>query len=213
MNKARLLIADDHRVLGESLRDLLAPEFEVVALVADGQELVETAKKYQPDVIVAEVTMSSLGGIEAAMQLRNAGVKAKVVFLTMHRDVAYARRAMEAGAAGYVLKHSPPSELVTAVREALQGGTYITPMIAEELLHWYRERDLGPRGSVRRLTTRQLEVLQLVAEGNSAKHVAAVLNISIRTAEAHKARILGALGLQTTAELVHYAIRNGITSL
>jgi len=133
--------------------------------------------------------------------------------LTMHRDVAYARRAMEAGATGYVLKHSLPAELVTAVREALRGQTYVTPMIAGELLQSYRAGDAGPRAPAQRLTGRQREVLQLFAEGRSAKEVAAVLKISIRTAEVHKARILGALGLRTTAELVQYAIRTGIISV
>jgi DNA-binding NarL/FixJ family response regulator len=213
MNRPRILIADDHQILAEGLRGLLEPEFEVVGVVADGREMVATAKNHRPDVIVADVTMPSLNGIEAAAQLRDMGLKAKVVFLTMHRDVAYARRAMASGAAGYVLKHSLSSELVTAVREALRGKTYVTPMIAGELLQSYREGDSGPRDSVQRLTARQREVLQLVAEGRSAKEVAAELSISTRTAEAHKARILEALGLQTTAELVQYAIRNGLISV
>jgi DNA-binding NarL/FixJ family response regulator len=213
MSKPRILIADDHQILAEGLRGLLEPEFEVVGVVTDGRELVAAAKKHRPDLIVADVTMPSLNGIDAAVQLHGAGVKAKVVFLTMHRDVAYARRAMQAGAAGFVLKHSVASELVMAVREALQGRTYVTPMIAGELLQSYREGDSGPRASAPRLTARQREVLQLIAEGRSAKEVAAVLTISIRTAEAHRARILEALGLRTTAELVQYAIRNGIISV
>jgi DNA-binding NarL/FixJ family response regulator len=213
MSKPRILIADDHQILAEGLRGLLEPEFEVVGVVADGRELVAAAKNHQPDVIVADVTMPALNGIEAAMHLRDVGVKARVVFLTMHHDVAYARRAMEAGAAGYVLKHSVASELVTAVRESLQGRTYVTPMIAGELLQSYREGEPGPRGAAHRLTARQREVLQLVAEGRSAKEVAAELKISIRTAEFHKAQILEVLGLKTTAELVQYAIRNGIISI
>src|SRR5262249_38179787 len=194
-------------------RGLLEPEFEVVGVVADGRELVAAAKLHQPDVIVADISMPSLNGIEAAAQLRDTGVKAKVVFLTMHRDVAYARRALEAGAVGFVLKHSVASELVTAVCEALRGQTYVTPMIAGELLQSYREGDSRLNDPAHRLTARQREVLQLFAEGRSAKEVAAVLKISIRTAEAHKARILEALGLRTTAELVQYAIRNGIISV
>jgi DNA-binding NarL/FixJ family response regulator len=213
MSKPRLLIADDHPILAEGLRGLLEPEFEVVAVVADGRALVTAAKEHRPDLIVADVTMPLLNGIEAAVQLRDLGVKAKVVFLTMHRDVAYARLALEAGAAGYVLKHCAAAELVMAVREALRGQTYVTPMIAGELLHWYRDGDSGPLDSVQRLTARQREVLRLIAEGRSAKEVAAVLKISIRTAEAHKAHILEALGLRTTAELVQYAIRTGIISL
>src|SRR5262245_46990618 len=130
MNKPRILLADDHLILAEGLRRLLEAEFEVVAVVADGRELVAAARKHRPDVIVADVTMPSLNGIEAAVQLRDLGVGAKIVFLTMHRDVAYARRAMQAGAVGYVLKHSVSSELVTAVFEALRGRTYVTPQIA-----------------------------------------------------------------------------------
>src|SRR5262245_33985460 len=213
MSKPRILIADDHPILAEGLRSLLEHEFEVVGVVADGRELVATAKKRRPDVIVADITMPSLNGIEAAVQLRDLGVKAKVIFLTMHHDVAYARRAMEAGAAGFVLKHSVASEVVTAVREALQGRTYVTPMIAGELLQSYRESDSGPQDSAERLTPRQREVLQLFAEGRSAKEVAAVLKISTRTAEFHKARILEALGLESTAELVQYAIRQGIITV
>jgi DNA-binding NarL/FixJ family response regulator len=213
MSRPRILIADDHQILAEGLRGLLEPEFEVVGVVADGRELVAAAKKHRPDLIVADVTMPSLNGIEAAVQLRDLGVNAKVVFLTMHRDVAYARRAMEAGAAGFVLKHSIASELVTAVREALRGQTYVTPMIAGELLQSYREGASEPRDSAQRLTARQREVLQLFAEGRSAKEVAAVLKISIRTAEAHKARILEALGLRTTADLIQYAIRHGIITV
>jgi DNA-binding NarL/FixJ family response regulator len=213
MSKPRILIADDHQILAEGLRGLLEPEFEVVGVVADGRELVAAAKEHRPDLIVADVTMPALNGIEAVAQLRNIGVEAKVVILTMHRDVAYARRAMAAGAAGFVLKHSLASELVTAVREALRGRTYVTPMIAGELLQSYREGDAGPLGSAPRLTARQREVLQLIAEGRSAKEVAAVLKLSVRTAEAHKAHILEALELRTTAELVQYAIRNGIISV
>jgi DNA-binding NarL/FixJ family response regulator len=131
----------------------------------------------------------------------------------MHHDVAYARRAMDAGAAGYVLKHSATAELVAAVREALRGRTYVTPLIAGELLASYRGGDSQAPDAGQRLTTRQREVLQLFAEGRSAKEVAAVLSISTRTAEFHRARILEALGIETTAELVQYAIRNGIISV
>jgi DNA-binding NarL/FixJ family response regulator len=207
------LIADDHQILAEGVRNLLEPEFEVVGVVADGRELITAAKKLAVDVIVADVTMPSLNGIEAAAQLRDAGITAKVVFLTMHRDVAYARRAMEAGASGYVLKHSVSSELVTAIREALRGQTYITPMIAGELFQSYREGDAETSDSSHRLTVRQREVLQLIAEGRSAKEVAAILKISTRTAEAHKAHILEVLGVRSTAELTQYAIRNGIISV
>ena len=213
MSNPRVLIADDHRILAEGVRGLLEPEFEVIGIVDDGRELVEAAKELQPDVIVADISMPSLNGIEAAVQLRDSGVTSKVVFLTQHREVAYARRAIEAGAAGFVLKHSVATELVTAIHEALRGQTYITPMIAGELLDSYRTNDSGADDSMHRLTPRQREVLQLIAEGHSAKQIASLLQIPPRTAEAHKANILDALGLQSTAELVQYAIRNGIISV
>jgi DNA-binding NarL/FixJ family response regulator len=213
MSKARILIADDHQILAEGVRGLLEPEFEVVGVVADGRELLTTAKNLKPDVIVADVSMPSLNGIEAAAQLRDAGNTAKVVFLTMHHDVAYARRAMEAGASGYVLKHSVSTELVTAIREALRRRTYVTPMIAGALLHSYQDGNPETSDLSQRLTVRQRDVLQLIVEGRSAKEVAGVLKISTRTAEVHKARILKALGLTNTAELVQYAIRNGIISV
>jgi len=213
MSNPRVLIADDHRILAEGVRGLLEPEFDVVGIVDNGRELVEAAKKLQPDVIVADISMPSLNGIEAARQLRDSGVTSKVVFLTQHRDVAYARRAIEAGAAGFVLKHSVANELVTAIHEALRGQTYITPMIAGELLESYRNHDSGEGDAIHRLTPRQREVLQLIAEGKSAKQVATLLKISVRTAEAHKANILKALELESTAELVQYAIRNGIIAV
>ncbi len=213
MNKSRILIADDHQILAEGIRGLLEPEFEVVDVVSNGRELVKAAKKERPDVVVADISMPSLNGIEAAIQLRDAGVTARIVFLTMHRDVAYARQAMEAGAAGYVLKHSVSSELVTAIHDALQGQTYISPIIAGELIQSYRECHLKPTDASPQLTARQREVLQLIAEGQSAKQVAATLNVSVRTAEAHKKHIMEALDLTSTAELVQYAIRRGIISL
>jgi DNA-binding NarL/FixJ family response regulator len=213
MSKPRVLIADDHRMMAEGLRSLLDGEFELVATVADGSELVAEARRLRPDVIVADVTMPVLNGIEAVVQLRQAGVPARIVFLTMHRDVAYARRALKAGALGFVLKHSAPGELVTAIREALAGRTYVTPTIASELLRSYQEDAPQSSRSDRGLTPRQREVLQLIAEGRSAKEIAALLHISVRTAEFHRARVMQVLGLQTTAELVQYAIRNGMISV
>jgi DNA-binding NarL/FixJ family response regulator len=212
-HRARVLIADDHQVFAEALRGLLEPEFEVVAIVADGRAMLQAAQEKRPDVIVADVSMPSLNGIEAAARLAGLGVTAKVVFLTMHREIDYARRALEAGAAGYVLKHAAAAELVAALRDALQGRTYVSPMIAGELFQSYRQSSPETQEPSRRLTVRQREVLQLVAEGRSSKEIAALLKISVRTAEAHKARLLHTLGLDSTAELVHYAIRNGVISV
>jgi DNA-binding NarL/FixJ family response regulator len=213
MTRPRVLIADDHRVLSEGLKSLLQPHFDVVGIVTDGRELVAASTSLNPDVVVLDISMPSLNGIDAARQIRSGSSHAKLVFLTMHREVTYAARALEAGASGFVLKHSAASELVTAIHEALKGGLYITPQIAAELVDSYRRGlPAGPNGSGE-LTPRQREVLQLVTEGHSAKEIAAILCISRRTAEFHKARLMETLGLRNTVELIHYAIRIGLGSV
>ena len=213
MKRPRVLLADDHRVVAEGLRSLLEADFDVVGIVSDGRELVAAAKTLDPDAVVLDISMPSLNGIEAARQMKAANSRAKVVFLTMHREVAYAERALEAGASGFVLKHSATSELVTAIHEALKGGTYITPQIAGDLLDSFRRGPAAGAETPGGLTPRQREVLQLVAEGRSAKEIAALLRISRRTAEFHKARLMETLGVQTTAELIQYAIRTGVSSV
>jgi DNA-binding NarL/FixJ family response regulator len=210
MKRARVLLADDHRILAEGLRSLLEPEFELVDIVGDGRTLVTRARELLPDIIVADISMPLLNGIEAVRQLKKADVPAKVVFLTMHQDVTYAAKAFELGASGFVLKHSAPSELVTAIREALAGRTYVTPLIAGELMQAYRDGASRQQNQAADLTPRQREALQLFAEGRSAKEVAAILQISPRTAEFHKASIMKMLGIRTTAELAQYAVRHGI---
>ena len=210
MKRARILLADDHKIVAEGLHGLLEPEFEVVGIVEDGRALVAQAKALGPDVIVADITMPLLNGIEAVLQLKKAEVAAKVVFLTMHQDATYAARAFEIGASGFVLKHSAPSELVTAIREALAGRTYVTPLIAKEVMQAYRDGAARQQEPSRKLTPRQREVLQLFAEGRSAKEVAAILKISPRTAEFHKASIMKLLELGSTADLTKYAVRHGI---
>ena len=207
MKRPKVLVADDHRIVAEGLRGLLEPELELVEIVEDGRALLEAHDRIRPDVVVADVSMPLLNGIEAVRQLRQAGSRAKFVFLTMHPDVSYATEALEAGASGYVLKHSAPDELVTAVREALAGRTYITPRVAGAVLEALRK---GGSGSEVRLTSRQTEVLQLVAEGKSAKEIAAILNLSPRTVESHKYAIMDELGVKTTAELVQYAVKKGL---
>jgi DNA-binding NarL/FixJ family response regulator len=210
MNRPRILMADDHRIVGEGLRSLLEPEFELVEIVEDGAQMVEAAMRLSPDVILADITMPRLNGLEALEQLRRANCKAKVVFLTMHKDATYAARALHAGASGFVLKHSASSELVMAIRESLMGRTYVTPAVAESLNQRPVSRSDGAAESMSDLTPRQREVLQLFAEGQSAKEVANSLHISARTAENHKARIMKQLGLSTTTDLVQYALRHQI---
>jgi DNA-binding NarL/FixJ family response regulator len=213
MNKARVLLADDHKIVTEGLRSLLEPEFVLVGIVEDGRELIAKAEELNPDVIVADITMPSLNGIEAVGQLRKGGSKAKVVFLTMHHDAMYARRAFDAGASGFVLKHSAPDELLTAIREALKGRTYVTPMIAGELMQSYKHGTGVKKDGFGKLTPRQREVLQLLAEGKSPKEIARTLHISTRTVEFHKYHMMEQLGIETSAELVQFAIKHGIISI
>lgn len=204
MSRPRVLLADDHRIVLEGLRNLLEDEFEVVGMVGDGRALVHEAKELDPDVIVVDISMPLLNGIEAVQQIQKAGSRAKIIFLTMHPDITYATRAYEAGASGYILKHSAPSELITAIRDALQGKVYFSSQISPAR---------PGTGSLNRLTPRQREVLQLIAEGKSAKEIASILNISPRTAEFHKYRIMQELNLNTNAELVQFAIKHGIVSI
>lgn len=213
MKRARVLLADDHKIVTEGLRSLLEPEFELVGIVEDGRSLVAAVNELNPDLVVADISMPLLNGIEAIRQLKKAGMQAKVIFLTMHPDVTYATRAFEAGASGFVLKHSAPAELLTAIREALRGRTYITPMIAQDLMQVYKGRSQRRQMAAPKLTPRQREVLQLVAEGHSAKEIASLLHISARTVEFHKYRIMEYLNLRTNAELVQYAIKEGIASV
>jgi len=208
--RPRVLLADDHLMVAEALKSLLAPEFELVGVVEDGRALVEAAGRLRPDVIVADITMPHLNGIDALVQLRQRGDPVPVVFLTMHRDASFARRALDAGASGFVLKHSAPAELVSAIRAALDGQTYLTPQLAGEVLESMKQGPQQGGGSLGALTPRQREVLQLAAEGLSAKQIASVLDISPRTVEFHKYQMMEALGLHTNAELVHFAIKHGL---
>jgi len=211
VKRARILLADDHRIVAEGLRSLLEPEFELVGIVEDGRALLTAAEKLRPDVIVADISMPLLNGIDSVRQLKRTHEDIRVVFLTMHPDVTYAASAFEAGASGYVLKHSAPAELITAIQSALRGKTYVTPLLAGELMQFYKEKHEN-RDEATRLTPRQREVLQLLAEGRSAKEIATILNISARTVEFHKYRLMDDLGLKTSADLVQYAIRHGIAA-
>ncbi|MEJ2581873.1 MAG: response regulator transcription factor [Acidobacteriota bacterium] len=211
--RPRVLLADDHLLVAEALTSLLTPEFDLVGVVEDGRALLEAAGKLQPDVIVADVSMPHLNGIDALAQLRQGGDRTPVVFLTMHRDVTFARRALDAGASGFVLKHSASVELVAAIRAALQGKTYLTPQLAGEVLEAMKEGSEQAGDPVASLTPRQREVLQLLAEGRSAKEIAASLGISARTVEFHKYQMMETLDLHTNAELIHFAIKHGLVEL
>ena len=208
--RPRVLLADDHLLVAEGLKSLLAPEFDLVGVVADGRALLEAARTLRPDVIVADITMPRLNGIDALVRLREDGDQVPVVFLTMHRDVTFARRALEAGASGFVLKHSASVELITALHAALEGKTYLTPQLAGEVFAALRQGPERAEDPIASLTPRQREVLQLLAEGRSAKQIAASLSISPRTVEFHKYQMMQALDLRTNAELVHFAIKHGL---
>lgn len=209
--RSRILLADDHAVVLEGLRRILdRPAFEIVGAVKDGRSLVEAAANLRPDVIIADVSMPSLNGVEAARQIRKHNPKSKIVFLTMHPEAMYAVEAMNAGASGYLLKNEAGEELITAIQEVLGGRTYVTPSLAEPVRHALQTRRKSAQGTTDGLTARQREVLQLLAEGRTPKEIAAILNVSYRTVEFHKYRIMEALGLRTVPALAAYAAKRGI---
>ncbi len=208
MAKTRILLADDHRLVAEGLRSLLEPDFELVAIVEDGRALLEAAERYWPEVVVVDVSMPLLNGIEAVRILKKKNDMVKVVFLTMHVDVDYALSALDAGASGYVLKHSAATELLTAIDYALKGKTYVTPLLAAQIEQHRQNQSTAPARGLAALTRRQREVLQLLAEGHSTKEAAAILDISARTVEFHKYGMMETLGLKSTAELMHFAFKH-----
>ena len=210
MSRARVLLADDHRVVAEGLKSILAVEFDVAGVVEDGRAMIVAAKALRPDVIVSDITMPDLNGIEALEELKKHDPNVRVIFLTMHRDVVYARRALEAGACGFVLKQSAPEELIMAVRAALDGRTFITPLLAGELLDATRRGPRQTTDQLASLTLRQREILRLLAEGLSAKQIAAKLGISHRTVEFHKYKMMESLGAKSGSDLIHFAIKHGI---
>jgi DNA-binding NarL/FixJ family response regulator len=213
MSKTRVLLADDHTIVAEGLRSLLESEFEFVGTVGDGRALLDAAQKLKPDVIVADISMPLLNGLDAARQLKRDGATAKIIFLTMHADVQLAAEAFRAGAAGYLVKQSAGEELITAIHEVVKGRAYISPLITRGVLNFLMDATQGPDRQPLKLTPRQREVLQLVAEGRTMKEIASILNISVRTVESHKYEMMEALGVQTNAELVQYAIKIGLVSV
>lgn len=212
MSKPRVVIADDHRIMLEGLKRLLEPEFDVVEAVEDGRELLAAVTQQRFDVIVVDVSMPNMNGLEAVRQIRREDKEIKIVFLTMHANAAYATSALEAGASGYVLKSAATDELVTAIREALQGRTYITPQVAGELVQVCQDGTRRPITGAADLTHRQREILQLLAKGCAIKEIAASLDTSPKNVEYHKYRLMELLGIKTTAELVRYAVLQGLVT-
>lgn len=205
----RVMLADDHTLLVEAFRKLLEPHFQIVATVADGRSLLETAPKVNPDVVVVDIGMPLLNGLEAGLRLKKQMPRVKLVFLTMNKDPDLALEAMHSGASGYLLKTSAAGELIRTIQLALKGKSYVTPSIAREMEKAFIN-DPRAREQKRALTPRQREVVQLLAEGKSMKEVASILNLTPRTVAFHKYRAMGELHIGTTAELIQFAIRTRI---
>lgn len=210
VNDARptVLLADDHDIVVQGLRRVLETNFNVIGIVADGLALVTDSKRLKPAVIVVDVSMPLLNGIEAARQIQKVGLSAKIVFLSMHPDIVYVSEAFRAGGLAYVLKSSAGIEIANAIREVLQGRTYVSPSIDKSLLEAQIKRDNSSRDKRRGLSPRLRQVLQMTAEGKSTKKIAELLRLSPRTVEFHRYRAMEALDLHTIAELVQYAIKH-----
>src|SRR4051812_2927825 len=209
MKRPRVVLADDHTLLLEAFEKLLVDECEVVATVGDGRALVEAVARLKPDVVVVDIAMPLLNGIDAARQIKQAQSDARIVFLTMNEDPDLAAAAFHAGASGYLLKRSAASELLTAIREVMKRRSYVTPLVTERLEKSMQQARDTRQGSDQ-LTARQREVVQLVAEGRPMKEVGQILNIATRTVAFHKYRVMEQLHIKTTAELIQFAIKHHI---
>ena len=203
----RVLLADDHALLLAAFEKLLAAECDIVGMVSDGRALVAAAEELKPDLVILDIAMPTLNGLEAARQIRQRVRDVKLVFLTMNEDADLAVEALRIGASGYLLKRSAASELLTAIREVMEGRSYVTPLITEGLVESLQHPE---DRSGRELTTRQREVLQLIAEGRSMKEVGSILSLTPRTVAFHKYRMMEQLNVKTTAELVQYAVKHHI---
>ncbi len=208
---ARLIVADDHRLLADACKSLLQPEFEVVEVVTDGRSLVKAALALKPDLIILDIAMPRLNGLDAGEQIKQRLPATKLLFLTMNSAADVAAEAFRRGAAGYVLKQSAAEELLIAIRKVVQGESYLSPLIARETVTFLLNQG-KPRSDERRITKRQTEILQLLAEGMSMKEVADVLDLKPGTVAFHKYRMMETLGVRTNAELLEYAIKRQMTS-
>ena len=209
-NRPRIMIADDHAFVADACRKLLEPEFDVVATVGDGRALVRVAANLKPQVIIVDIGMPLLNGLDAGYQVKQLLDSVKLVFLTMNTDPALAAEAFRRGASGYLLKTCAASELIAAVREVQKGRSYLSPAIAKEAVDFLLREDKESIEEGQRLTERQREVLQLLTEGKSMKQVASVLNVTTSTVAFHKLRIKETLNAKNDADLVQYAIRNHV---
>ncbi len=213
MTRPRLMMADDHTLLLEGFRLMLEPEFELVGSVEDGRSLLREAQRLRPDVILLDISMPLLNGIEAAGQLTKLLPRTRLIFVTQHSEADFVTEAFRAGAAGYLLKRAAASELLTAIREVIKGRHYISPLVARDTLDALLTPSTRKGKISERLTPRQREVLQLVVEGRSRREVAAILNISVKTVEFHKTTLMRELDLHSPSDLVRYAIEHGLIQL
>ena len=208
MSRPKILLADDHKMFAQGLESLLQDECELLATVEDGQALVDAAVLLEPDIIIADISMPILNGFDAVRRLKKKGVSARIIFLTMHADNALVAEAIRCGASGYVLKQSAGEELLWAIRQVFEGGTFFPTLVDHKM-----DQPRGEKMAHRlQLTRRQSDVLRLIAQGRTMKEVASELGISTRTAESHKYEMMGVMGVQTTAELVQYALKLGLIS-
>jgi DNA-binding NarL/FixJ family response regulator len=205
MGRPRILLADDHAILLDAFTALLESEFDVVGAVTDGRALLAECARFNPDVVVLDIAMPLLNGLDAGRQIKSERRSVKLIYLTMNPEPRLAAEAMRLGASGYVLKSSAATELKQAIREALNGRSYVTPLITGELVGSLLEGREAPE-----LTTRQREVLQLLAEGRSMKEVGDILNVAPRTVAFHKYRMMEQLRLKTSAELIQFAVKQGV---
>ena len=208
IKRPRILLADDHIFILAGVRSLLEARYDLVGQVSDGRSLVEAAGRLRPDLIILDVAMPGLNGIDAARQIKKEWPQARFLFLSMHTSPVYLREAFSAGASGYVLKSSAAEELRTAIQKVLKGQTYVAPSFEPGILEDVRRPAVSP-GSVQ-LTERQREVLQLVAEARGNKEIAAILKISVKTVEFHRGRIMEKLGVHRVAELTRWAVQAGL---
>ncbi len=209
MNKIKVLLADDHLMVVEGLKRLLEPEFDLVDVVDNGERLLEAASRLHPDVVVSDISMPGMTGLDALARLKASDPVVRMVFLTMHHNVAYAREALHAGALGFVLKHSAVAELIFAVRAAMAGHIFVSPEIAGEVFGSQSDSTTTV-DPFEQLSVRQREILRLLADGYSAKVIAARLDISPRTVESHKYKIMHTLDITNNAELIRFAMRHGL---
>jgi DNA-binding NarL/FixJ family response regulator len=208
MRRPKILLADDHAIVADGLISLLKDSYELVGAVRDGRQLVDAAKRLRPDVIVADISMPALSGLDALRQLRAEHLDVKVIFLTMHAEKELATEAVRAGASGFLLKQSAGDELLNAIDEVLHGRMYLTPAVTKDVIAGMSAAPLPART----LTPRQRDVLRLIVAGRRMKEIASELNLSTRTVESHKYEMMAALGVESTAELVRYAIQRGLVT-